>query len=114
MTRRAIILAGLGLCLLLVSLFALSQCQRARNAGTEARINKGQAGAAIDSGVDAVGTVSNGHAAAAAEQQSAKETSDEIRNAIDARGVTAAGRNGLCRLAAYRDHPDCVQQPRPR
>ena len=111
MTRRIIIMLALGLALVAAILFGVSQCQEARNAKTVSDLAKGQAGAAIDSGKDAVGTLGNRVDEDERGRKTVKETDDEIANATDAGGVSNAGLGGLCRLRGYRDHPDCVQQP---
>lgn len=111
MTRRIIIMIVLGLALAGAILFGVTQCQSARNAKTVAGLAKGQAGAAVESGSDAVGTLGNRMAADEQGQRTVEETRHEIANATDAGAVSNAGLDGLCGLRGYRDHPDCVQRP---
>lgn len=116
MTRRAIVLLGFCAALVIAVLFGLSQCQRAQNARTTANVAKGQAGASIESGGDAVGTVGNRSAADAASDQITRENEDAIRKADGSSAPVAApvrdaGLNSLCRRAAYRGDPRCVQPP---
>ncbi|QNA85132.1 hypothetical protein G4G27_14860 [Sphingomonas sp. So64.6b] len=109
MTALAVVLA----------LFGWQQWQRARAAQTETRLATGQAGAALHSGADAVETLGNRMAADAAGDHLTRENDDAIRSADGAAapvaaGVRDAGLAGLCRRAAYRGDPQCVQQPDPR
>jgi hypothetical protein len=119
MTRRAITILALALALVVVSAFALSQCQRAQTAGTAAKVARGQAGAAVESGSDAVDTVGNRSAADAATDQITRENDDAIRKADGAETPVAApardaGIAGLCRRRAYSGDPRCVQPPAAR
>lgn len=108
--RNAVrLLVALVFVALILGFFTLRSCQNARNAKTETRLSKGQADAAVKSGTDAVETVGNRMAADRAGDQAVEETKDAINNASDAAGVDAAGRAGLCRLAAYRSRPECVR-----
>jgi hypothetical protein len=94
---------------LLITVLMVGKCSYDQRARTEVNLAKGQAGAAVASGTDAVGTVGNRMAADAAGDTTVMETKDAIDNATDAGGVTAAGRSGLCGLASYRSKPECVR-----
>ncbi|MEM6494845.1 MAG: hypothetical protein AAF650_10750 [Pseudomonadota bacterium] len=85
---------------------------------TEAELNANRADAAIESGHDAANTVGNVGARAQASDALTQSNSEEIRNAEGANqdvdpGVARAGRRSLCRRAAYRDKPECVQLAAP-
>lgn len=87
-----------------------------KTAKVEARINQNQTAAAIASGSDAVETIGRQIAAEDEDDVITKGNADEIRNAQGADApvdpdVAGAGRRGLCRRAAYRDSPECLQQP---
>lgn len=119
MTRRVIIMLALGVALAVAILFGVTQCQSARNAKTATGLAKGQAGAAIESGGDAVETLGNRAAADAAGDQLTRENEDAIRKADGAGAPVAApvrdaGVSSLCRRAAYRGDPRCVQPPAAR
>lgn len=99
---------------LLLALLLLGQCQRARQAGAEASLNAKTGKAAADSGADAVGAVGA--------LSGRNSTTDQITRENDARihaapgagqavssAVADAGRISLCRRAAYRGKPECVQ-----
>jgi hypothetical protein len=110
---REIIVKVVGVVLVMVLFVALlGQCEKRREAAAQARIDREQKDARIDSGRDAVETVGN---AAAREQESAdlgRRNEQEIRNAQGAsdkvgRGVGDAGIDSLCRRAAYRDSERC-------
>ncbi|WP_447724654.1 hypothetical protein [Sphingomonas koreensis] len=114
MTRRAIVILGLAVTLVIAILFGLSQCERARTAGTEAKVSKGQTDAAIESGSDAVDTLGNRSAADVTGDRISQENEDAIRKAEGANAPVAgpvrdAGLASLCRRAAYSRDPRCVQ-----
>ncbi len=104
---------GLAIAIIAVfSLFlALYTCSKRQQDRTEAKIATGQAGAAIESGKDAVDTHSNRTASESAGRAIVEDTKDEIRNAGTGTDVDRAGRSGLCRLQGNRSKPECVQQP---
>jgi hypothetical protein len=107
-------IAALCVVALLAGLFALNRCQAARTAGTEAKLATGQAGAAIQSGHDATTTIGNRMETDAATDTVTRENNDAIRNAEGASAPVAApvrdaGLASLCRRAAYRSDPKCVQ-----
>lgn len=84
-----------------------------------ARLQGNRADAALESGRDAVGTVGNQAAAERAADDLTRSNADEIRNAEGANApvadpVDASGRASLCRRAAYRERPECVQLAAPR
>jgi hypothetical protein len=103
-----------GLIVLLATVISIRSCNVARTATTETSLATGQAGAAAESGADAVNTVGN---RAQAEEQSdaiSRENDVAIRNAEGATvvvpaGVSGAGISALCRRAAYQGDPRCAQ-----
>lgn len=83
-------------------------------AKTEAKLNRNVAGAALDSGSDAVGTMGEQHAAEVAADALTRENDHDIRNARGADApvdpaASAAGLRSLCKRAAYRQRPECLQ-----
>jgi hypothetical protein len=119
MSRVAKALIALGAVIAVLGLLLLNQCQSASTARDQAKLNKGQAGAAIESGGDAVNTVGNRATSDAQGDALTRENDDAIRNAEGAGapvadGVRDAGLAGLCRRAAYRGDPRCVQHADPR
>lgn len=113
MTTLAKALIAAGILILMMGMLLLSQCQSTRNAKTETRLNKGQAGAAVESGRDSVNTVGNRAATDAAGDAITRENDNAIRNADGASapvadGVRDAGIASVCRRAAYRGDPRCV------
>lgn len=119
MTRTAKLLLILGGAILILGILWLNSCQSTRNAKTETRLNKGQAGAAVESGRDSVNTVGNRAATDAAGDTITRENDNAIRNADGASapvadGVRDTGLASLCRRAAYRGDPRCVQHVYPR
>lgn len=107
MTRRAFVILALAVLLVGAILFGLSQCQRARTAGAEAKIAKGQASAAIESGKDAVETLGNATAREAGVRDAVKGGIDEIDRAPAGDSNDAADR-ATCRMHSYRHQPRCV------
>jgi len=84
------------------------------DARTEARLARNQAEAALESGRDAVGTVGAQGAAEDEVDRITEENEDDIRNADGADapvadGAHAAGIRSLCRRAANRSRPECLQ-----
>lgn len=108
---------GIGLALLLVTVIGgVRSCQMAQTAKTEARLSKGQTGAALASGADAVETLGQTAAGEAATDSITEENQRAIRQAPGADApvdpaVHDAGLRGLCRRAAYRGRPECLQFP---
>lgn len=104
---------------IVLALMFLTQCATTRNAKTEANASKGQAGASMASGSDAVDAVGNVQASEQATDQVTKENNDAIRNAEGADAPVAApvrdaGLASLCRRASYRNDPRCLQHAAPR
>ncbi len=118
-TTAAKVITGLAIVAVLAALFALNQCRSASTAHTEAKLGTGQAGAAIASGHDAADTIGNRMTNDADTDAITRENADVIRNARGADApvdpdAAAAGLRSLCRRAAYRRDPQCLQHPDPR
>jgi hypothetical protein len=89
------------------TLVALRSCQSAQTARTESKLAKGQAGAALQSGSDAVETIGN----ASAREAEIHTTVQEVQNAINtapAGDSNDAAVRAACRLRSYRHQPKCV------
>lgn len=85
-----------------------------QTAKTEAKLSANQVEAATASGKDAVNTVGAVGQTEDKIDLTTRENRDEIYSAEGADApvnpaVGDAGLRGLCRRAAYRDHPDCLQ-----
>lgn len=98
----------------LAILLALYSCSRQRDATTEAKISSGQAGAAIESGAEAVDMLGNRADADAATDETTRENANAIHHADGAdapvaAGARDAGLRSLCKRSAYRDDPKCVR-----
>lgn len=107
MTRRLIIMLALGVALAVAILFGVTQCQVARTAKTQAGLAKGQTGAAMQSGQDAVETLGNATARDAAVGETVKDGTNEIDRAPEGDRNDAADR-ATCRMRSYRNQPKCV------
>lgn len=87
-----------------------------KSAKAEAKLGREQTGAAIASGADAVDTVAGVNAGEADSDTLTRSNERDIRNAPGAAApvdpaAAAAGKRSLCKRAAYRERPECVQQP---
>jgi hypothetical protein len=106
---------GIGLALFLLAVIGgVRSCQMASTAKTEAKLSANQAGAALASGKDAVDTLGKTAAAEANTDTITEENERAIRQAPGADApvdpaVHDAGLRSLCRRAAYRGKPECVQ-----
>lgn len=106
-----IIIGVILLVLLIVAILAIRGCSSGK---TEAKLANGQSQAATQSGRDAVQSVGNQSAAEIQVDAITKENEDAIRSAPGANAAVApaardAGLRALCRRAAYRGDPKCLQ-----
>lgn len=92
-------------------LLVLSQCQSKKTAQKQNEVAEGQAGAAIDSGSEAMNTVSN--VAISDSETDATVAAGQAEIAKAAKGQKgAAAKRAACRLKAYRDTPQCKEPVR--
>lgn len=117
--KVAKVIVWIAIAVLLVLVLGVGKCTYDRSAKTQLAVSKNQAGAALESGRDAVDTVGKQQASEQAADRVTKENEDAIRNADGADapvagGVRDAGLASLCRRAAYRNDPRCLQHPAPR
>lgn len=108
------LLLGLGVLFLL----AWGYSALTRNSKAEARLSKNQAEAAAQSGSDAANTVGAAGDREAASDALTRDNEKDIRNAEGSDAPVAApardaGLDGLCRRAAYRNDPKCLQRAHP-
>lgn len=104
--------AGVPILILLALYFSLSSFF-SKGAKTEAKLGRTQTEAAIESGSDAVETISNRQVVDKANDRIVQEASDDVKKQTSGGGVTRAGRNGLCRLPGNRGKPECLQPAAP-
>ncbi|MEN2791538.1 hypothetical protein ABC974_18025 [Sphingomonas oligophenolica] len=105
--------------LLLLALVGWHEWQVARTARAETRLAAGQAAAALASGRDAGNAIGNRMDADAETDTITRENDHAIRTAPGADApvdpaLRDAGLAGLCRRAAYRRDPKCLQHADPR
>lgn len=105
---RLIINALLILVLVGVPVLYLTQCQSTKTEAKKADVAEGQAGAAVDSGAEAMNTVSNVAASDAATDALVGMGQAEIAAATQGSKGKAA-KKAACRLKAYRDTPQCKE-----
>lgn len=110
-TRRILaIIVGVVMLVLLFGL-VLDQCSRKKTAAKQAEVAEGQSGAAVDSGSEAMNTVSNVAASDAATDALVGMGQAEIAAATQGTKGRAAKR-AACRLEGYRDTPQCKEPVR--
>jgi hypothetical protein len=85
-----------------------SACTSFFSAKKEARVAKGQAGASIDAGAEAINTVSAVEDQRLQTEATVKEAIDEIRSAPKGNSNDAALR-AACRMRQYRDLERCAR-----
>lgn len=101
------ILICVGIAFLLLAFLWLRSCEQARSAKTQADLAKGQAGAAVQSGHDAVETLGNAAAREAEIRDTVKDGTDAIEKAPAGDSNDAADR-AACQLRSYRHQPRCI------
>ena len=108
MTRARILLAlVIGVIAIITIGSGISACQKILSQKTQIAVSKGQAGAAIDAGAEAMNTVSAVDRADQVTEQTVKEATDEIRKAPAGNSNDAAIR-AACRLRQYQHHERCA------
>ena len=100
---------------IVVGILFLRSCQAERTAKAGAKLATGQAGASLVSGADAVDTTGNVQRNEIAADSVTRENDHAIHKAEGAGAPVAApvrdaGLASLCRRAAYRSDPRCVQR----
>ena len=110
---------AIGVALLLAAWWLVATLMGGKRAKVEAELNRNVAESALESGKDAVGTVGAQQAAEAASDRLSAENEKDIRNAKGADAsvdpaVRDATLRSLCKRAAYRLDPKCVQYAPPR
>lgn len=90
MTRNLILIAIVAGLVLVLAIFGPAACTSLFTAKQEARVAKGQAGAAVESGAEAMNTVSNVAASDRAADQVGKDGLDAIRKAPEGERGDAA------------------------
>lgn len=102
-----------------MALVVLTQCTSTRQKAAVARVEGRQAAAAVESGRDAINTVSSAAQRDQATDQTHEENADAIRAQPGAAvpvdpAIARAAIDGLCRYSSYRNAPQCVQRADPR
>ena len=104
--------------LIVLALLGWHEWRAMRTAKVETRLATGQAGAALASGRDAANTIGNRMEADASTDTVTRENDHAIRTAPGADAsvdpaLRDAALRGLCRRAAYRHDPKCLQHADP-
>ena len=107
-TRTIAMVIGALVLVIAAGLF-LRSCQSGKTAKKQAEVAEGQAGAAIDSGAEAVNTAANIVASDAATDEQVAAAHAEIKAAAKGQKGVAAKR-AACRFKAYRDTPQCREK----
>lgn len=112
---RRLILIGFAVVLaIIVGAIAVNLWNGLRTGAAETRVEREAGRAATETGQDAVSTLGGASQREKTIDELTRENGDAIHNAHGASApvdpaVDAAGRASVCRRAAYRRHPDCVQ-----
>lgn len=101
--------------LLFGALVYLKGCEGRRALGDQKRIERGQTGAVIESGMDASNAQANVAANDVVSADIGRDNEKDIRDANGSDATVApdaqsAGLRALCRRAAYRERPECRVQ----
>lgn len=100
-----------GILLVVLILFALSQCQSRKTADKQAEVSKGEAAAAVESGAVAIATASEIIASDDATDAQVAAAQAAIAAAAEGqKGATA--KREACRFKAYRETPQCKEPVR--
>lgn len=111
LTARLIAYVVGGLLIVGLILFTLNQCQSRKTADKQAEVSKGQAGAAIESGAEAVNTAAN--VAASDDATDAQVAAAQAEIAAAAKGQKgAAAKRAACRFRAYANTSQCREPVR--
>lgn len=106
---RAIAMILFGVFVVGLLIFGVSQCQQKQSAKTQEKVSKGQAGASIASGSEAINTVGNLAASDDATDGAVAAGQADIRAAVEGQKGKAA-KAAACKLKTYRDTPQCKEQ----
>ena len=111
--KAATVALAVGLAMALI-LWGYNSFVGGKTAKVEAKLGKEQTDAALQSGADAVDTVAGVNASDADTDAITRSNDRDIRTAPGADApvdpaVAAAGRRSLCKRAANRDKPECLQ-----
>lgn len=111
--KAATVALAVGLAMALI-LWGYNSFVDGKTAKVEARLGKEQTDAALNSGRDAVETVAGVNSNDADTDATTRSNDRDIRTAPGADApvdpaVAAAGRRSLCKRAANRDKPECLQ-----
>ena len=109
---RVIAAIILGLFVVGLLVFGVTQCQQRRSQGAQSRVERGQTEALSNSAADAIGAVRASGEAERASEELTRTNEKEIRNADGANdpvnpAARDAGLRSLCRRPAYRDSERC-------
>lgn len=101
------ILAAALVVILVLGFLQVRSCQMASHRAAQSRVDKGQAGASVSSGVEATNTLTNVVKGDAQTDATVKGGIDEIRSAAEGQRGAAAQR-AACRLRAYQHDSRCA------
>jgi hypothetical protein len=116
LSARVVAAIVAGALLLLIVLAGPAACEKIRSLKAQSKVSSAQAGAAANSGADAVNTVQSVGSNQAESEELGRNNERDIRKATGAdqkvgADVNAAGRAALCKRAAYRNEPMCKVKP---
>lgn len=105
---RVIGMAILGLLILAMIVFGVSQCQSRKSAEKQAEVSKEQGQASVGAGAEAIKTVGNVATSDDATDDAVAAGQDAIRNAPEGQKGNAT-KAAICKLKSYRATPQCKE-----
>lgn len=106
---RAIAAIILGLFVVGLLIFGVTQCQQRKSADKREEVAKEQGQASVGAGAEAINTVGNVATSDAETDAAVASGQDAIRKAPEGQ-KGAATKAAICRLKSYRDAPQCKEQ----
>lgn len=112
-TREVVVKIAAVVIPLLLIVLLLGQCEKRREEAAQARVERETGKAQVESGKDAIATVTKAGERETASEALTRENERDIRSAPGAgdrinSGVDVAGRAALCRREAYRHDSRCA------
>lgn len=108
LSTRIIAMIVMGLVILALVIFGVSQCASKKTAEKQAEVSEGQAGASIGSGSEAMNTVGNVANSDAATDAAVAEGQSAVRAAAEGQKGKAA-KAAACKLKTYANTPQCKE-----
>lgn len=115
LTAKVIAFIAIAVFVVGLLLWGPAACDKIRSLTAQSKVDKGQSGAFTNSAGDAIETIGNASDRERASDDLTRDNSRDIHAAPGAdtkvpQPVNQAGRNALCKRAAYKNRPECKGQ----